>query len=44
MVITIIGGGNIGTQFAVHCAAKGHNVRILTSAPEVFEKRLTAVD
>ena len=44
MVITIIGGGNIGTQFAVHCAAKGHNVRILTSAPEVFEKCLTTVD
>jgi hypothetical protein len=44
MVITIIGGGNIGTQFAVHCAAKGHNVRILTSSTEVFGKTLTAVD
>jgi len=44
MVITVIGGGNIGTQFAVHCASKGHQVRILTSSPEVFEKQLTAVD
>jgi len=23
MRITIVGGGNIGTQFAVHCAEKG---------------------
>ena len=44
MVITVIGGGNIGTQFAVHCTAKGHTVRILTSSPEVFEKRLMTVD
>lgn len=44
MIITIIGGGNIGTQFAVHCAAKGHTVRILTSIPEIFEKSLTAVN
>ena len=44
MNITIIGGGNIGTQFAVHCAEKGHAVTIYTSAPEVFEKHLTIVD
>ena len=44
MNITIIGGGNIGTQFAVHCAAKGHSVTMYTSTPEVFEKHLKIVD
>lgn len=44
MNITIIGGGNIGTQFAVHCAQKGHSVTIYTSTPEVFGKRLRIVD
>lgn len=44
MNITVIGGGNIGTQFAVHCAEKGHAVTVYTSAPEVFETRLTIVD
>ena len=40
MNITIVGGGNIGTQFAVHCAAKGHNVKIYTSRSADFQKRL----
>ncbi len=44
MNITIIGGGNIGTQFAVHCAAKGHIVKILTTKPEKFSKKLAIVD
>lgn len=44
MDITIIGGGNIGTQFAVHCAQKGHSVTMYTSSPEVFGKRLSIVD
>ena len=35
MRITIVGGGNIGTQFAVHCAEKGHEVIIYTSTPEL---------
>lgn len=28
--ITIVGAGNIGTQAAVHCARKGHRVKIFT--------------
>lgn len=44
MNITIVGGGNIGTQFAVHCAAKQHRVTIHTSKPQLFQKQLSAVD
>lgn len=44
MKITIVGGGNIGTQFAVHCAEKGHDVIVFTSNPSVFRKRLRTVD
>lgn len=44
MRITIAGGGNIGTQFAVHCAEKGHDVVMYTSKPEVFSKHLNIVD
>lgn len=44
MKITVVGGGNIGTQFAVHCAEKGHEVTVVTSKPELFGKHLTIVD
>lgn len=44
MKITIAGGGNIGTQFAVHCAEKGHEVIVYTSQPEVFGIHLNIVD
>lgn len=44
MNITIIGGGNIGTQFAVHCAVKNHNVIIFTNKVEKFQKELQIVD
>ena len=44
MNITVIGGGNIGTQFAVHCAEKGHFVIVYTSNPTVFKKELRIVD
>ena len=44
MNITVVGGGNIGTQFAVHCAEAGHNVIIYTSTPELFEGHLNTVD
>ena len=44
MRITIVGGGNIGTQFAVHCAEKGHETTVFTSTPDLFEKRLYIVD
>ena len=44
MKITIVGGGNIGTQFAIHCAEKEHDVVIFTSKPEKFSKKLEEVD
>lgn len=44
MNITIVGGGNIGMQFAVHCAEKGHDVIVYTSTPELYEKHLEIVD
>ncbi len=34
MKITVVGAGNVGTQFAVHCAEKGHEVTIYGSKPE----------
>lgn len=44
MHITIVGGGNIGTQFAVHCAEKGHRVIIYTSKPDKFSSILKIVN
>jgi len=44
MKITIVGGGNIGTQFAVHCAEKGHDVTVYTSHPELYDGPLSIVD
>lgn len=44
MKITVVGGGNIGTQFAVHSAEKGHEVTVFTSGPQHFSKHLTIVD
>lgn len=44
MKITIVGGGNIGTQFAVHCAEKGHAVTVYTSQPELYDGHLNIVD
>lgn len=44
MNITIVGCGNIGTQFAVHCAAKGHIVTIYCSKPNIVSKTLEIVD
>ena len=44
MRITIVGGGNIGTQFAVHCAEKMHEVTIYTSTPDIYQKHLNTVD
>ncbi len=42
--IAVIGGGNIGTQFACVCAAKGYHVNLFTSKPELFDSTLEAVD
>lgn len=44
MDITIVGGGNIGTQFAVHCAKKGHHVTVYCSRPAAFARHLVVVD
>lgn len=44
MNITIVGGGNVGTQFAVHCAKKQHQVMIYSSKPEHFHNHLYVVD
>lgn len=44
MRITIVGGGNIGTQFAVHCAEKGHKVIVYTSKPELYDGYLNIVN
>ena len=44
MKITIVGGGNIGTQFAVHCAEKKHEVMVYTSSPDIFQKHLNIVN
>ncbi|MBO5317366.1 MAG: NAD/NADP octopine/nopaline dehydrogenase family protein [Oscillospiraceae bacterium] len=44
MNITIVGGGNIGTQFAVHCAYKRHAVTVFTSKPERFSQTVRCVD
>ncbi len=44
MKITIVGGGNIGTQFAVHCSEKKHDVVVYTSKPEVFSRHLNIID
>ncbi len=44
MRITIVGGGNVGTQFAVHCAMKKHRVTIYSSKPEYFNTHLFVVD
>ena len=44
MKITIVGGGNIGTQFAVHCAEKENEVIVYTSEPNLFDNRLSIVN
>ncbi len=44
MKITVVGGGNVGTQFAAHAAAKGHCVTMFTSRPKEFSSELSVVD
>ena len=44
MKITIVGAGNIGTQFAVHCAYKGHQVIMFGSKPHLVQNRLSIVE
>lgn len=44
MNITIVGAGNVGTQFAVHCAEKNHNVTLFSSKPNLIQKHLTIIN
>ena len=44
MKVTVYGGGNIGTQLAVHFAETGNELTIFTSKPEKFAKHLTVVN
>ena len=44
MKITVIGAGNIGTQFASAFASKGNNVTMYASKPEAISDFLTTVD
>ncbi len=44
MNITIVGGGNVGTQIAVHCAQKGNDVTVYTSKPQLFCNHLLVVN
>lgn len=42
--IAVIGGGNIGTQFACVCASKGYKVNVLSSKPELYDGTLEIID
>jgi Glycerol-3-phosphate dehydrogenase len=42
--IAVIGGGNIGTQFACVCASKGYKVNVFSSKPEAYDGTLEVVD
>jgi len=40
MRIAVLGAGNIGTQFACVCAAKGHRVSVFSSQPYKFDREI----
>ena len=42
--IAVIGGGNIGTQFACAFASKGYIVNLHSSKPQLFDKDLEIID
>jgi ketopantoate reductase len=42
--IAVIGGGNIGTQFACVCASKGYKVNLCSSKPELYDGILETID
>ncbi len=44
MNVTVAGAGNVGTQFAVHAAEKGHKVTIFSSRPDDISKYLNIID
>ena len=42
--IAVIGGGNIGTQFACVCASKGYEVNVFSSKPFLYDGSLEMID
>ncbi len=42
--VAVIGGGNIGTQFACVCASKGYSVNVCSSKPEMYDGTLKVID
>ena len=44
MRVTVFGGGNIGTEFAVMFAEKGHDVTVFTSRPDEINTHLEIAD
>lgn len=44
MNVAIIGSGNIGTALAVDLSSRGHRVKIYSSRPERFEKKIRYID
>lgn len=42
--VAVIGGGNIGTQFACVCAAQGYKVNVCSSKPELYNGVLENID
>lgn len=42
--ISVIGGGNIGTQVACVCASKGYDVTVFTSHPDAYDGYLEIVN
>ena len=43
-MVAVIGGGNIGTQFACVCASKGYKVNVFSSKPELYDGLLEVVN
>lgn len=44
MNVTVVGGGNIGTQIAAHAASVGCTVTVYSSKPNLFSSSLDVVD
>ena len=42
--IAVIGGGNVGTQFACICSSKGYSVKLHSSKPELYDGTLEVID
>ena len=42
--VAVIGGGNIGTQFACKCASKGYKVNICSSKADLYDGLLEIID